>query len=356
MSKSMQSHAAVAALFSGIALAACGGSDPKPVVVNPGNGTGPAATLACKSTGQNAFATYGAAAFVAVNEQIITNVNAELGANGTKNLGASFNLIGTADPTATTDDGATFKGKLAAFLVYVYGGPTSVMYTDGKTYQGSQDMVAAHAGLNISSAQYDYFLTSVVVPALTAKGVTADDVSSCFAPPLVAAAFKAQIVQSAPGPASTLKCSSNGTKNAFDTYGAAAFVAVNESIFTNVNAEITAHGTTNLGDSFTKIGTGTPASTKDNAATFKGKLAAFLVYVYGGPDNIKYTDGKVYFGPKDMVKAHLGLNITSAQYDYFVSNIVVPSLTGNGVPSGDVSSCFAPPLVDAGFKASIVGH
>lgn len=356
MSKSLKSLTTVAALLLGVAMTACGGSDPAPVVVNPGKGTGPAATLACKSTGQNAFATYGATAFVAVNEQIFTNVNAELGANGTKNLGASFNLIGTADPAATTDDGATFKGKLAAFLVYVYGGPTSVMYTDGKTYQGSQDMVVAHAGLNISSAQYDYFVTNVIVPALTAKGVSSDDVSSCFAPPLVDANFKKQIVQSAAGPASTLKCSSNGTKNAFDTYGATAFVAVNESIFANVNAEITAHGTANLGDSFTKIGSGNPASTKDAAATFKGKLAAFLVYVYGGPDNIKYTDSKIYFGPKDMVKAHLGLAITSAQYDYFVSNIVVPALTGNGVPSGDVSTCFAPPLVDAGFKASIVGH
>lgn len=166
----------------------------------------------------------------------------------------------------------------------------------------------------------------------------------------------------AKGPGASLKCDSSG-KNAWDTYGVNAFVAVNESIFTNVNAESTANGTTNLGTSFTKIGSGTPASTADSAATFKGKLAAFLVYAYGGPSSITYTDNKTYTGPQDMVSAHAGLGITSAQYDYFVSNVVVPALTTNGVPHGtggasapdDVSSCFAPILLDAAFKASIVG-
>lgn len=164
------------------------------------------------------------------------------------------------------------------------------------------------------------------------------------------------------GPGATLKCDSSG-KNAFDTFGATAFVAVNEAIFKNVNDEVTAHGTTNLGDSFTKIGSGTPSSTSDNAATFKGKLAAFLVYAYGGPSSITYTDNVVYQGPQNMVTAHTGLNITSSQYDYFVTNQVVPALISSGVSHGaggsaapnDIGSCFAPILVDAAFKASIVG-
>ncbi len=158
------------------------------------------------------------------------------------------------------------------------------------------------------------------------------------------------------GPAAKLKCTSSG-KNAFDTFGAAAFVKVNESIFTNVNTEVTAHGSTNVGDSFTKIGTGQPAATTDDAATFKGRLAAFLVYVYGGPDAITYTDNKMYNGSEqDMTVAHTGLGITGPQYDYFVTNIVVPALTTNGVTMDDISSCFAPPLLDATFKATIVGH
>lgn len=157
------------------------------------------------------------------------------------------------------------------------------------------------------------------------------------------------------GPGAAFKCTSSG-KDAYDTYGLSAFVAVNDSIFANVNSEITANGTTNVGDSFTKIGTGNPPSTADDAATFKGELAAFLVWAYGGPSKITYTDGKSYGGPQDMVKAHTGLNITSNQYDYFVANIVVPALTSNGVPMSDVSSCFAPVLTDANFKASIVGH
>lgn len=157
------------------------------------------------------------------------------------------------------------------------------------------------------------------------------------------------------GPGAAFKCASSG-KDAWDTYGASAFVAVNESIFTNVTSEVTANGSTNVGDSFAKIGTGNPAATRDDAATFKGKLAAFLVYAYGGPSSITYTDGKTYSGIQDMVSAHTGLGITSAQYDYFIANIVVPALTANGVPMNDISSCFAPVVTDAGFKATIVGH
>ena len=150
-----------------------------------------------------------------------------------------------------------------------------------------------------------------------------------------------------PGPGANLACTSSG-KNAWDTYGVNAFVAVNESIFTNVGNELTANGTTNLGNSFQGGAVVTPA--------FKGNLAAFLVYVYGGPTQITYTDNVSYKGPQDMTEKHTGLAITGAQYDYFLTNIVVPALTGNGVPNGDVSSCFAPPLVDASFKASVVGH
>jgi|GEM_PF-1655023 len=164
-----------------------------------------------------------------------------------------------------------------------------------------------------------------------------------------------------PGPGATLKCTSSG-KNAWLTYGAAGFVAVNKNILKNINAEITASGTKNLGDSLTKIGSGVPASTQDNAATFEGKLAAFLVYAYGGPTSIQYTDNKTYTGLQDMTVAHTGLAITSAQYNYFVSNIIVPALVAAGVPAdndggtNDISSCFAPVILDPAFIATIVGH
>ena len=152
------------------------------------------------------------------------------------------------------------------------------------------------------------------------------------------------------GPGAALKCTSSG-KDAWDTYGAAAFVAVNESIVSLVLADTSGK----LGDSFGKIGSGNPPSTSDDAATFKGKLAAFLVYAYGGPTSIQYSDGKTYSGLQNMASAHAGLAITSDQYDYFIMNQVVPALTMNGVPEGDVSSCFAPVVTDADFKASIVG-
>jgi hypothetical protein len=161
----------------------------------------------------------------------------------------------------------------------------------------------------------------------------------------------------AKGPGAALQCSSG--KNAFDTYGTTAFVAVNEAIVTNVFADLMANGTTKLGASFGKIGSGIPASTADDAPTFKGKLAAFLVFAYGGPTSITYTDGKTYQGQQDMTSAHTGLAVTSDQYDYFITSIVVPALTTNGVTTADLSSCFAPILTGttgAAFKASIVGH
>jgi hypothetical protein len=162
--------------------------------------TGPGASLKCESSGMNAFATYKAAGFVAVNKAIIANVFAEVGSNGTANLGTSFTKIGSGNPASTTDDAATFEGKLAAFLVYAYGGPESITYTDGKTYSGVQDMIAAHTGLAITDAQYQYFIANIVVPALVSSGVKAgqgdsfNDVASCFAPIVTSAAFEATII------------------------------------------------------------------------------------------------------------------------------------------------------------------
>jgi hypothetical protein len=165
------------------------------------------------------------------------------------------------------------------------------------------------------------------------------------------------------GPGAALKCESSG-KNAFETYGAAAFLAINQSIVANVKAELTTNGPTNLGPSFSRVGSGDAPSTKDDGPTFRGKLAAFLVYFYGGPASTTYIDGKTYQGRQDMRPAHAGLGITGPQYDYFVSNIIVPALLLNGVKHGigraltpdDISSCFAPVLLDPAFKASFVGQ
>ena len=62
------------------------------------------------------------------------------------------------------------------------------------TYEGVQDMVTAHTGLDITQSQYTYFLTNIVVPALTSSGVTSADVSSCLAPTLMNPGFTATII------------------------------------------------------------------------------------------------------------------------------------------------------------------
>jgi hypothetical protein len=126
----------------------------------------------------------------------------------------------------------------------------------------------------------------------------------------------------------------------FDKYGESAFIAVRDSIV----AKALAAPTDQLGDSFQAFaGSATPAQLE----VFQDHLAAFLVMVYGGPEN--YTG-------RSMESAHAGLDITTDQYDYFITEVVVPALAENGVPSEDISDCFAPPVTDPAFKASIVGQ
>ncbi len=136
--------------------------------------------------------------------------------------------------------------------------------------------------------------------------------------------------------AAATQCSSK----MFDKYGTDAFLAVRDSIV----AKALAAPTDKLGDSFQSFAGG---ATDAELQAFQDHLAAFLVMVYGGP--------KSYSG-RDMKAAHAGLGITSDQYDYFITEVVVPALTDNGVPADDVSNCFAPPVTDAAFKASIVGQ
>jgi hypothetical protein len=125
----------------------------------------------------------------------------------------------------------------------------------------------------------------------------------------------------------------------FEKYGTEAFLAVNDSII----EKSVAAPTSMLGTSFQELA----AAGETRVSEFRANLAAFLVMVYGGPAN--------YEGPS-MEAAHAGLDITSAQYDYFVANVVVPALVDNGVPMADISDCFAPPVTDPAFKASIVGQ
>ncbi len=132
---------------------------------------------------------------------------------------------------------------------------------------------------------------------------------------------------------------------------------MNEAIFANVGNELNANGSANLGNSFAEAGTGNVAATKDDLPTFEGKLAAFLVFAYGGPTSITYTDNKMYVGNnQDMVAAHTGLNITEDEYDYFVTGVIVPALEQSGVPASDVSACFAPVVTDPTFVDQIVNR
>jgi hypothetical protein len=101
-------------------LAACGGAggvstmrnhpNNRIVIPNPSApsvAAEPGAILVCPSSGKNAWLTYGQNAFFAISESI-------------------ENLEATAPIT---------KGDVASFLIYLYGGPAQITYTDGVIYK-----------------------------------------------------------------------------------------------------------------------------------------------------------------------------------------------------------------------------
>ena len=83
-------------------------------------------------------------------------------------------------------------------------------------------------------------------------------------------------------------------------------------------------------------------------ADFKTSLGNFIAVAYGCAPAATYT------GP-DMMIAHTGLDITSQEYDDFVT-LIAGVLHTDGVPDDYIGACFAPALTDSTFKATIVGQ
>ncbi len=88
------------------------------------------------------------------------------------------------------------------------------------------------------------------------------------------------------------------------------------------------------------------ANGEDAVQAFIDSLAAFISDAYGCSEG-------AYTGPS-MEAAHTGLGITQEEYDAFLG-IIVGVLADAGVPEADITACFAPPLVDPDFVATIVG-
>jgi Bacterial-like globin len=128
---------------------------------------------------QDMYAKYKDAGFTAVNTKIIENT-VKISAMNPSPIGDTFKPI-----IADKMKAATFTTNLAAFLIQAYGGP--------KNYKGKA-MVAAHTGLKITQAQYDYFIANAVVPALKDAGVNMKDITDCFAPVVTDPAFVKTIV------------------------------------------------------------------------------------------------------------------------------------------------------------------
>lgn len=150
----------------------------------------------------------------------------------------------------------------------------------------------------------------------------------------------------------TASSSSSSSSSSSGTGGAGGGSCVTE-MYKKYGGQATFHKVT--GDIITKaagdatVGKFFTAVAADPAklAAFSQNLEDFLVMVYGGPNNYK---------GKDMKTAHKGLAITSSDYDYFVTSVIVPVLKTDGVSDADIMNCFAPPVVDPALKASIVGQ
>ena len=122
------------------------------------------------------------------------------------------------------------------------------------------------------------------------------------------------------------------TTQMFAKYGEPAFLKVTHDLIALAAAD------PKVGQYF--VGLNTPAK----VANFEDGLSKFLIMVYGGPNNYK---------GKDMVTVHTGMKIASDDYDYFIG-LIVKVLTQDGVAEADINACFAPPVVDPAFKATIV--
>jgi hypothetical protein len=101
----------------------------------------------------------------------------------TDKLGDTFQ---TKIAQASTARQTQFTENLLTFLETAFG-RTDIAYT-------GPGMVPAHANLGITIAQYKYFITDVVVPALKKAGVDESDISNCFAPAVFNTDFVATVV------------------------------------------------------------------------------------------------------------------------------------------------------------------
>lgn len=129
----------------------------------------------------------------------------------------------------------------------------------------------------------------------------------------------------------------NCSTQMYDKYKQAGFEAVNKNILENV-VSVSAMSPSPIGDSFKGL---MPVQVE----AVEANLLDFLVEAYGGPAN--------YEG-RSMKDSHAALEITQAQYDAFITMVIVPALSKAGVPETDITNCFAPPVVDPAFVANIV--
>jgi hypothetical protein len=124
------------------------------------------------------YAKYGDKGFEAVNGEIGKLALAA----PTDKLGVTFQ---TKIAQATPERQQQFVGHLLSFLKAAYGSKTPY---DGPT------MVDSHKDLAITRAQYGYFISDVVVPALKTSGVSESDIMNCFAPAVLDTDFVKTVV------------------------------------------------------------------------------------------------------------------------------------------------------------------
>lgn len=133
------------------------------------NGCTTASSNICGSTGRSAYDSYKDTIPNIIGD-IVKASGAETAKGANSGIGGSFAVIGT--PGHRTGEEAV--GNISAFLIRGWGGPDN--------YKGAT-LKASHEKLAITSAQYDFFVDKIFVPAILANGVPAQDIA-CFLGPV----------------------------------------------------------------------------------------------------------------------------------------------------------------------------
>jgi hemoglobin len=237
-------------------------------------------------------------------EPAVRAVVKDLMARAAKNPKVNFDRGGTFKPDAKALE--ALEQKLVELVSAVSGGP--LKYT-------GKDMKAAHAGMGITNAEFDALAADLVATLKKFKVPQKETDELIF----IIASTRSDIVEKKKGGETKKKAS------LYDRLGGEkAIAAVVDELFKRALA--------NPKVNFTRKGTpGEWKPTTENVAKAKKGLVTLLGMVTGGPQK--------YEGP-EMKAAHMGMQITDAEFDALAADLAA-TLKQFNVPAAEQQELMA---------------